>query len=103
MRQKSVETYENLIRFYNRNVPVLETCECGKIMPKHKMEGHIKTGIHKLLLSYKEQCQKLRDDESEIIPAATAAAAPEPDKPTKKKYRSQWDKFVREPAAATTT
>lgn len=79
MRQKSVETYENLIQYYNRNVSVQETCECGKIMPKHKMDGHLKTGIHKLLMSYKEQCQKLRDDESEIIKPPAAA---DPDQTT---------------------
>ena len=110
MRQKSVETYENLVRYYNRNVSVQETCECGKILPKHKMEGHRKTGIHKLLMSYKEQCQKLLDDESETIPSPEPVAAPEqqpaapePEKKTKRKYKLQSDNFVRDPAATTAT
>lgn len=77
MRQKSAETYENLVRFYNRNVPVFETCECGKIMPQHKMEDHRKTGIHKLLMSYKAQCRKLMEE----------PAAPDPEK-KKKKHRN---------------
>lgn len=88
MRQKSVETYKNLVQYYNRNVSVQVECECGKILLKNRMEDHLKSGVHKLLMSYKAQCQKLQEE---------PALGSEP----KKKYKSQWDKFVRAPVAAT--
>ena len=84
MRQKSAETYENLLRHYNRRVPQLVECECGKITTQNGLEAHQRTGVHKLLLAYKEQCQKIKDE------TLKQEKEEEP-----KKYKSQWDKMVR--------
>lgn len=95
MRPKSINTYENLVQYFNRNVSVQTTCECGKILLAHRMEDHLTTGVHKLLMSYKQQCHNLRK-EAEAVPSSDPAPEdPEPGK-KKKKHRSQWDKFVRD-------
>ena len=81
MRQKEATTYETLIKHYNKDVSPQMTCECGKIITEKKHPSHLKSGIHKMLMTYKKQCEELKKN---------------PPTEKKKKYKSQWDKFVKE-------
>lgn len=57
MPAKSPTTYINLLQHYNRTVPKIETCECGKLTSN--MESHLKTGTHAILMYYKAQYEEM--------------------------------------------
>lgn len=78
--KKKAETYDTMVSHYNRHVSPQITCECGKILLEKQMEQHKKTGVHKLLLYYKQQ----RDD---------ILKQPKEEK-QEKKYLNTWDKVV---------
>lgn len=91
MRGKSADTYQTLLRHYNKTVPKLVVCECGKITGN--MERHLATGTHKLLLHYKQQYESMtraKENEKENEPLHPN----QPPSPKRRKKQSIWHKVV---------
>lgn len=69
MPPAKVETYENLLRYYNKGVFQQVQCECGKIITENKLDTHKQSNIHNLLMRYKEQHTKMKEKlDFKIIP-----------------------------------
>lgn len=66
MPPAKAETYENLLKYYNRGVFPQVQCECGKIIAQNKLELHKESNIHALLMRYKEQYTKMKKTTTEI-------------------------------------
>lgn len=81
--KKKAETYETMVNHYNRHISKQVTCECGKILNENQMERHLTTGIHKLLLYYKNQRDEMMKE------------GPKEEK-QERKYLNTWDKVVLE-------
>lgn len=60
MPPAKAETYENLVKYYNRGVSPHVHCECGKIIAENRLESHKESNIHALLMRYKQQYTKLK-------------------------------------------
>jgi hypothetical protein len=80
--KKKAETYETMVKHYNRHISRQTTCECGKILNESQMDRHLTTGVHKLLLYYKQQQDDMRKEEGKAKP--------------EKRYLNTWDKIVLE-------
>ena len=92
MRGKSADTYQTLLRHYNKTVPKLEVCECGKITGN--MERHLATGTHKLLLHYKHQYETMTREQKEKENQPTEQPSTPNKKDSPRKKQSIWHQIV---------
>jgi len=81
--KKKAETYDTMVKHHNRNISKQVVCECGKITCEKQIEKHRTTGVHKLLMYYKDQRDRMMKEQ------------PEQEK-TERKYLTTWDKVVLE-------
>lgn len=65
--KKKAETYDTLVKHYNRHISPQMTCECGKIILEKQLEQHKTTGVHKVLLFYKKQKEEMTKEQENII------------------------------------
>lgn len=66
MKQRSVDTYQNLVDFYNKGYSPFYQCECGKYIQEKNRLKHETTTLHKFLLEYKLRCEKLKEEKLSI-------------------------------------
>ena len=62
MKQRSANTYENLVAYYNRGYSPYYQCECGKYVQEKTRTKHEETTLHAYLMEYKIRCQKLKEE-----------------------------------------
>jgi len=61
MKPKSPDTYENILKHYNKDYSPSLICSCGKIVTQRFHEKHLKTKLHDMLIRLKKQCEELKE------------------------------------------
>lgn len=59
------DTYDNLVKHYNRDYSPFIECECGKYVMEKYMSKHKQTKLHSYLLGYKHKCLKIKQTEEQ--------------------------------------
>lgn len=60
MKNRSANTYDNLLAYYNKGYSPYYQCECGKYVQEKSKTKHETTTLHSFLLDYKVRCEKIK-------------------------------------------
>lgn len=67
VRPLGENTYENLLKHYNRDSTFMVQCECGKIVKDKCLDRHKTTKLHALLMKYKTRQTEKTDPDNNVF------------------------------------